>query len=186
MNTGRISARYAKALYEYAAENKKEKEVYDQMKFISEVLFLTPALTKALDNPRISSGKKKELLLTAAGPDAPFEFIRFVDLIIERKRESNLHLMSLVYQDIYRKMKGIVIGKLTTTKPVDSLQEVQMKKLVVDKTGGGEVDFISNTDPDIIGGFILQIGSYQLDASLSTQLKTIKDSLLRKNNNVRC
>ena len=180
MDTGRISARYAKALYEYAAERKKEKEIYDEMKFISEVLFLVPALTKALDNPRISSEKKKELLLTTAGPDVPPEFVRFIDFIIERKRESYLHFMSLVYQDIYRKMNGIVIGKLTTAQPVDSKQKGQMKKLVAGKTGG-EVDFVSDTNPDLIGGFILQIGTYQLDASLSNQLKMIKDSLLHKN-----
>ena len=182
MDTGRISARYAKALYEYAAENKKEKEIYEQMKFISEVFFLVPELTKELDNPRITSERKKELLLTAAGTKAPLEFVRFVDLVIERKRESYFHFMSLIYQDIYRKIKGIVIGKLTTPKPVDSQQEVQMKKLVSEKTGGSEVDFVSNTNPDIIGGFVLQIGTFQLDASLHTQLKMIKDSLLRQNN----
>ncbi len=184
MDTGRISARYAKALYEYAAENKKEKEIYEQMKFISDVFFLTPALTKALDNPRISSNKKKELLLALADNKATFELVRFFDLIIERKRESNLYLMSLVYQDIYRKMKGIVIGKLTTAQSVDSQQELQMKKLVAEKTDSQEVDFLTDTAPDIIGGFILQIGSFQLDASLSTQLKRIKDSLLRKSINV--
>jgi len=182
MDTGRISARYAKALYEYAAERKKEKEIYEQMKFISEVFFLTPALTKALDNPRISSEKKRELLLVAAGTNVPVEFVRFIDLIIERKRESFLHFMSLVYQDIYRRMKGIVVGKLITAQPVDSKQELQMKKLVAEKTGGGEVDFITDTDPDIIGGFVLQIGTYQLDASLCNHLKKIKDALLRKNN----
>ena len=181
MDTGRISARYAKALYEYAAERKKEKEVYEEMKLISDVFFLVPELTKALDNPRISSEKKKELLMTAAGSsDAPPEFVRFLDLIIERKRESYLHLMSLVYQDIYRKMKGIVIGKLTTAQSVESKQEERMKKLVAEKTGG-DVDFISNTNPDLIGGFVLQIGTYQLDASLCNQLKKIKDSLLLKN-----
>lgn len=182
MNTGRISARYAKALYEYAAENKKEKEIYDRMKFIAEVFFLTPALDKALDNPRISPERKKELLISAAGSDVPFEFLRFIDLIIERKRESNIHLMSLVYQDIYRKMNGIVIGKLTTAQPIDSSQEAQMRKLVAAKTGSEEVDFITNTDQDLIGGFVLQIGSYQLDASLSNQLKKIKNALLRNNN----
>jgi len=180
MDTGRISARYAKALYEYAAERKKEKEIYDEMKFISEVFFRVPEFTKSLDNPRISSEKKKELLVTAAGPDAPPEFIRFLDLIIARKREAYLHFMSMVYQDIYRKMKGIVIGKLFTAQSVDSQQEMRMKKMVAEKTGG-EVDFISDTNPDLIGGFVLQIGTYQLDASLSNQLKNIKDSLLLKN-----
>ena len=185
MDTGRISARYAKALYEYAAERKKEKEIYEEMKLISEVFSLVPALTKAMNNPRISSEKKRELLITAAGPDAPLEFIRFLDLIIERKRESYLHLMSLVYQDLYRKMKGVVTGKLTTVLPVDLQQETRMKEMVAEKTGG-EVDFITNTNPDLIGGFILQIGTYQLDASLSSQLKNIKNSLLNKNRIVGC
>jgi F-type H+-transporting ATPase subunit delta len=182
MDTGRISARYAKALYEYAAENKKEKEIYERMKFISDVFFLVPELTRELDNPRITSEKKKELLLTAAGSDVPVEFVHFVDLIIERKRESYLHFMSMVYQDIYRKIKGIVTGKLTTAQSVDPLLEKQIKKLVSEKTNDSEVDFISNTNPDIIGGFVLQIGTFQLDASLHTQLKTIKNSLLHQNN----
>ncbi len=180
MDTGRISARYAKALYEYAVDKKKEKEIYEEMKFISDVFFLVPELTKALDNPRISSEKKKELLITAAGPDVSPEFIRFLDLIIARKREAYLHFMSLVYQDIYRKTKNIVIGKLTTPQTVDSEQEARMKKMVADRTGG-EVDFISKTNPNLIGGFILQIGTYQLDASLSSQLKEVRDSLLVKN-----
>ena len=180
MDSGRISARYAKALYEYAAETKKEKEIYEEMKFISDIFFHVPEFTRALDNPRIPSEKKRELLITAAGPGAPPEFVRFLDLIIERKREAYLHFMSLVYQDIYRKTKGIVIGKLTTARSVTSKQEVRMKKMVAEKTGG-EVDFLSDTNPDIIGGFVLRIGTYQLDASLSNQLKTIKDSLLHKN-----
>jgi len=185
MDTGRISARYAKALYEYAAEKKKEKEVYEEMKLISEVFSLTPALTKAMNNPRISSEKKRELLLTAAGTDVSPEFIRFLDLVIAQKRESYLQLMSLVYQDIYRKMNGIVIGKLTTAQPVNSKEEVQMKKLVAEKPGE-DVDFVSNTNPDLIGGFVLQIGTYQLDASLSSQLKKIKNSLLQDNKARRC
>ena len=31
----------------------------------------------------------------------------------------------------------------------------------------------------LIGGFLLQVGTYQLDASVSSQLRIIKDSLLR-------
>jgi F-type H+-transporting ATPase subunit delta len=150
------------------------------MKFISEVFFLIPGLTKTLDNPRVSSEEKKELLITAAGSDVSPELTRFLDVIIERKREAYLHFMSLIYQDIYRKINGIVIGKLTTAQAVDSKQESQMKKMVAEKTGG-TVDFIANTNPNLIGGFVLQIGTYQLDASLSNQLKMIKDYFLRKN-----
>jgi F-type H+-transporting ATPase subunit delta len=179
MDVSRISARYAKALYEYAADREKEKEIYDEMKFISEVFFSVPHLTSSLDNPRIPSEKKKELLIMAAGTDVVFEFKRFVDLVIKHKREAYFHFISLKYQDIYRKKHGMVIGKLTTAQPVDKPEEERMKKVVADITQC-DVDFETKINPDIIGGFILQIGTYQIDASISNQLKRVKETLLHE------
>lgn len=180
MDAGRISARYAKALYEYAADRKKEEVIYEKMKFISDVFLSTPGLTKALDNPRISSKKKKELILSAAGNEVSPEFERFLDLVIKRKREVYFHFMSLIYQDVYRKANNIVIGKLTTAQPIGDQEEERMKAMVAEMTKG-EVDFDSEENPNIVGGFILQIGTYQIDASISSQLKKIKESLLLKN-----
>jgi F-type H+-transporting ATPase subunit delta len=176
MDVSRISSRYAKALYEYAADRKKEKEIYEEMKFISEIFFLVPKLVYALDNPRISSEKKKELIITAAGSNVVFEFKRFVDLVVEQKREALFHFMSLKYQDIYRKKNGIVIGKLTTAQPINKPEEEKMRKIIADITHS-DVDFETQINPDIIGGFVLKIGTYQIDASLSSQLKRIKEAL---------
>jgi len=178
MDNGRISARYAKALYEYAAERKKEETIYEEMKFISNVFSLTPGLAKALDNPRISSEKKKELIITAAGTGISAELRRFIDMVVERKREAYFQFISLMYQTVYRKENRIIIGKLTTVKPIDSQQEQRMKAIVAEKTQG-EVDFVSNVDPGLIGGFVLQVGTYQLDASVSNRLKMIKNALLQ-------
>ena len=178
MDSGRISTRYAKALYEYAAEREKEKTIYEEMKFISNVFFLTPELVKALDNPRISSETKKELIITAAGTGISAELKRFVDMVVEKKREPYFQFISLMYQTIFRKENNIVIGKLTTVQPVDSQQEKRMKEIVAEKTRG-EVDFIANVDPGLIGGFVLQVGTYQLDASVSNRLKVIKKTLLQ-------
>jgi len=180
MDNGRISARYAKALYGYAVDRKKEENIYEEMKLISEVFFLVPHLTTALSNPRISSDTKKELIINAAGSNVSPEFKRFLNLVIKQKRESYFHFISLVYQDIYRKAKNLVVGKLTTAQPINPAQEEAMQKTLAEKTGSN-VDFASKVEPAIIGGFILQVGTYQIDASLSNQLKKIKDSLLQKN-----
>jgi len=178
MDSGRISTRYAKALYEYAAERKKEETIYEEMKFISNVFFLTPGLAKALDNPRIASDIKRELIVTAAGAGMSAELKRFVDLVIERKREAYFQFISLMYQTIYRKENNIVIGKLTTVQPVDAQQERRMKEIVAEKTHGN-VDFVADVNPDLIGGFVLQVGTYQLDASVSSRLKMLKKALLQ-------
>ncbi|MCK9156930.1 MAG: F0F1 ATP synthase subunit delta [Paludibacteraceae bacterium] len=180
MDTGRISARYAKALYEYAVEKKQDTVIYEEMKLLSDSLFAVPEINKALLNPVISTEKKKELLITAAGTDVCPEFKRFLDLVVEKRREAYFHFISLVYQDVYRKANNIVIGKLSTATPVEAKEEERLRKIVSDRTKG-QVDFQTIINPDLVGGFILQVGTYQLDASISSQLKDIKDQLLKKN-----
>lgn len=180
MNTGRISARYAKALYEFAAENGQDGKVYEEMKALSNVMFDLPEINKTLLNPIVTAEKKKELLTTAVGTNVSAEFKRFLDFVIEKRREAYFHNISLVYQDIYRKANNIVIGKLTTATEIGEEEQMKMKKLVADITNSN-VDFVTNIDDNIVGGFILQVGTYQLDASVSSQLRNIKGELIRKN-----
>ena len=54
MNIGVISNRYAKALYQYAAEGQCEKQVYREMMTLADSYLQVPALRKALDNPLLS------------------------------------------------------------------------------------------------------------------------------------
>lgn len=186
MDTGRISARYAKALFEVAKEHNCEDKVYKEMETIADSFMDVPELKKALLNPQVNNDQRKMLLLSAAGNDKNpvcTEFDKFLNLVIERKRETYFQNISLVYQDLYRKDKNIVVGKLTTAVMPDDQVIAKMRSLVASYTNipaNGEVEFITKVDPNIIGGFQLQVGSDLLDASVLSQLQNIKKSLLEK------
>lgn len=133
MDTGRISVRYAKALLEVAEKNGSADKVYQEMETVSESFFSVPELMKALKNPHVSTDERKKLLLSAAGNEfspVSSEFSKFVDLVIDRKRESYFHSISLVFQDLYRKSNNIIIGKLTTAIDVSDEVKEKMKALV--------------------------------------------------------
>ena len=52
--------------------------------------------------------------------------------------------------------------------------------------GLAEVDFKTEVDPDLIGGFIVQVEDKRLDASIASQLKQIRKDLetrIRKTRN---
>ena len=106
------------------------------------------------------------------------EFEKFLDLVLEHKREAYFQTISLVYQDVYRKAKNIVVGRLETAQEVSKADKDKLKAIVEEKTNAN-VEFVTNVNPELIGGFLLQVGTYQLDASVSSQLRIIKDSLLR-------
>lgn len=180
MNTGKISARYAKALYKFAEERKHESDVYESMKLVSTSFFNVPQLREAMINPTISKQKKIDLLITAAGTDVCQEFTRFVNMVIENRREEYFQSISLVYQELYRKEKNIVISELVTASPVSDAEIERMRK-AVESVSTGTVEFETSVNPDLIGGFVLNVETYQLDASIKGQLRSIHDSLLNNN-----
>lgn len=189
MDTGRISVRYAKALLEVAQKNGSAEKVYNEMETVSESFFAVPDLKKAMMNPHVSNVERKKLLLSAAGNEGSpvsSEFSKFVDLVIDRKRETYFHSISLVFQDLYRKDNNIIIGKLTTAVEVSEQVKEKMKALVAQIANlplGGKVEFQSEVNPNLIGGFQLQVESNLLDASVASQLQDIRKTLIDKAHN---
>lgn len=183
MNVGIISMRYAKALMGYAQDNKVEDKIYQETSMLANSFATHPELRSTLDNPMLGEKEKLTLICNAAGINVSKEFIRFVKLVMREHREKYLQSMSLMYMDLYRKLKNISIGKLVTAWPVDKETENRMKQLIVNRTHG-TVDFNVKVEPEIEGGFILEIGTYRLDASVATQFRRVKQQFIEKNRRI--
>lgn len=181
MDTGIISARYAKALYAYAVDLKEEGLLYEKTKNLSQNFTAYKSLHKAMLDPTISSEDKAKLLTTAGGNITCKSYDRFIQLITENRRQSYAPMIALMYQKIYRKNKNIITGKLTVT--ATPREEILEKlKVMISSESGSEVDFTTHINPDIIGGFILDVDSNQLDASIKDQLAKIKKQLITVEN----
>lgn len=59
MNIGKISVRYARALYALASEQGVEQQLFEQVQHLSEVFFKMPELSDALSNPLFGSDDKE-------------------------------------------------------------------------------------------------------------------------------
>lgn len=183
MDAGIISMRYAKALMSFARENKAEDQVYREMQVLSDNLAKLADLRSAVSNPVLPASEKLSLVCNAAGMKVSEEFSKFIQLVLKERREKYLQSMSLMYIDLYRKLKNIAIGKLITAWPVSKETEDRMKQMVVRRTRG-TVEFETKIDPEIEGGFIFEVGTYRLDASVATQFKRIKRQFIEKNRRI--
>ncbi|QIK58464.1 F0F1 ATP synthase subunit delta [Dysgonomonas sp. HDW5A] len=183
MNSGMVSMRYARALFSYALEKKAEDTIFSEMKILSENLASSSQLRATLDNPVLSTRDKLELIKLAVGETISDVFVRFIQLVLHQRRENHLQTISLVYLDLYRKYKNISVGKLVTACPVDDTTINKIKQLVKQKEEG-TIEFVTEVDPKLGGGFILYIGTYRLDASVASQLSRIKSQLMSKNKKI--
>ena len=91
-------------------------------------------------------------------------------------KDTKLQFMAMSYITLYRKQKRIIRGKLTTAAPVTPCIKSKMQKVVEAKTQG-TVEFITEVDPDIIGGFILEYDTYKMDASVKSKLRSFLSQL---------
>jgi F-type H+-transporting ATPase subunit delta len=80
--------------------------------------------------------------------------------------------MAASYITLYRKQKNITRGRLITATTVTPATEQKMKQMVESNTQG-TVEFQTEINPDIIGGFILEYDTYRMDASVKTKLNSI-------------
>ncbi len=186
MNTGKISARYAKALYEFATEANVADKVYESMKIVFASFLNVEGLKDAIANPTISKETKKQLLNTMAGDSVCAEYTRFVDLVVENKREDYFQGIALVYQDLYRKKKNLVRATVVTACPISENEEKRFRQVLTNVTDA-DIDFDATVDPSLIGGFVMEVETYQLNASIKSQLDSIRDRLRYSNSeNVQC
>ena len=173
MELGVISVRYARALLKSALEQKIEDKVYQEMQTLSKSYLQVPELRQTIDNPMLDNGKKESLLVTASGGSGISSLTkRFISLVMAEGRESALQLMAASYITLYRKQKNITRGKLITAVAVTPEIERKMRQRVESRTQG-TVEFQTEVNPEIIGGFILEYDTYRMDASIQNQLRQI-------------
>lgn len=183
MYAGAISMRYAKALLLFANESKTAESVYQEALRLVQSFEEVAALRQAMDNPILSKVEKKRLLSTAAGGNVSDETERFFMLVLQKKREKYIVAMMRSYIVLFRQQENISVGKLTTAVPMAPKEVERIRRIVVDYKGGS-AEFSTKVDSAIEGGFIFEIGTYRLDASIANQIRRVKKQFIEKNRRI--
>lgn len=180
MDLGIISMRYAKALLKLACENGEDDKVYAEMQTLAASFNRVPTLQKALTNPVASAGEKERLLqLAICGQNSPSATSQaFIALIVKKKRTDVMMFVAHSFCSLYREKHHIIQARLVVPTEVEEKVVGQLRQ-VVERKSSGNIQFEMEVKPEIEGGFILEYGTYRLDASLRTQISKIKRQLTK-------
>ena len=176
MDIGVISVRYARALLKSAVEQKLDETVYREMQLLAKSYVDVPQLRQTIAGPMLSKDKKETLLLTAVGGEPTPLTRAFIALVLKEDREPVMQFIANSYVTLYRQEKNVIRGRLITAARVSPATEQKMRRMVESKTNG-TVEFETEVNPDIIGGFILEYDTYRMDASVKAKLNTILQAL---------
>ena len=181
MNTGLLSVRYARALFEAAKRHNGEEHVYQDMQRMAQCYIEVPRLRNETANPLLQKKTKRNLMTSAIGNDKAHPLsLAFIDMVLKEGREDIMQFMANAYITIYRKDKHITPARLITSTPLTTLQKSRIEELVRKRMAEGSVELEAVVDKHIIGGFVLDFDNKRLDASLRTELKELRKLLEQK------
>jgi F-type H+-transporting ATPase subunit delta len=178
MQNPRLAGRYAKSLIGLAIEKNQLDQVYNDMLYLQSVCRESREFVVILRSPVITPDKKKAILESVTNGKVSEMVAGFNRLLILKGREASLPEIITAFIEQYKVIKEIFVVKLTTaTEASESL-----KSTIVDKiratTSLQNIELKTEVDPDIIGGFVLQIGDNLVDASISYDLNMIKQQFM--------
>ena len=176
MDTGLMSRRYAKALADYSSERKEEARVYGEIQQLSKLYRQEHLLLEALQSPVLPVEEKVSAFSHLSPTPLSKSLEDFIRLVIRHHRESSLYLMFLSFMDLYRERHNIREAELVTASPVGEEVEEALRKRV-QEWSKCTIDFNRKVHPALIGGIIFRMGDDLIDASLSTQIRLLRNRL---------
>ncbi len=174
MTETRVASRYVKSLLGLAEEQKAVEAVHNDMLLFAKVADENQAFALMLRNPIIKHDKKKEILEKIFKGKVHTLTLAIFDIITRKNREGILIDIAKQFHTAYNEYKGITKGIVITATPLDATLRKELEQIVKKISDTKDVELIEKVDAEMIGGFVLNVGDRQIDASIKNKLKELK------------
>lgn len=172
----RVSRRYARALFDLVQENGVTEKACADMKHIRSAFGASQELRVLMKSPIVREARKQRILARLFEGRVDPLVLQYLRIIVRKQRAALIEGISGAFIEVYNEAMGIETVRLTTAQPVDLVlreKAFQVASGLTDK----QIAFREVIDPDIIGGFILNLGDRQYDASIRTRLSRLRRHL---------
>jgi ATP synthase F1 delta subunit len=167
-----IAQVYARSLFEVASEQDKLDVVKQQLGEFADALHGNRELAVFFFSPYFSAVEKKDGLHKAVEGADP-AVMNFLEALIERHRMPAIFRIRTDFEALYDKTNKLLPVTVTSAVELDSETIESLGKRIGEQTGN-EIELTSKVDPEILGGIVLRVGNFIMDASIRTRLEQLR------------
>jgi F-type H+-transporting ATPase subunit delta len=172
-----IAEVYARSLFEVAQESDKLDEIHEELGQFADALSDSRELQMFLFSPYFSSEEKKDGIgkIIDGGNE---NFVRFLELLAERHRVPALFRIRREFDRKWAEAHKLLSVTITSAVELDDDIQKDLREKIEQETGR-TVEFDAKVDPDVLGGLVLQVGNFVMDASVRSRLEKLRKQVAR-------
>lgn len=171
-----VAKRYAKAFLLLAQEKNSVPQYQEELQLVSEHISSIDGFTDYLRSFLVPPEKKKELFKRAFSAVVSLSTMNFINLVIDKRRESLLLEIYEEFEALAAEANNIVKGEIYTARAVPEAALTELMASLSEKTGK-KIVLIPKIDPSLIGGVVVKIGDKVVDATIKSQLASLKQRM---------
>jgi F-type H+-transporting ATPase subunit delta len=174
-----IASRYARALVEVVLEQKLDADVArEQLNSFAEAVRESNDLRRVWESPAVPSEQKRAVLDAIVGQMSAFKAIRnFMAVIIDHRRIPMLHEIARQFAVELDAQLGFVEAEVSSARQLSTEEKRQLESQV-ERLTGKKVRAQYTSDPGLLGGVVVRVGSTIYDGSIRGQLEKMKRELI--------
>ncbi len=167
-----VATVYARSLFEVASERGVLGDVREQLGQFADALDQNRELATFFFSPYFSTKEKKEGLERAV-QDAEPTFLNFLQALLERNRMTAIFRIRAEYELLWDEENKLIPVQVTSAVSLgeDTVRSIGDR---ISEQTGSEVELSSDVDPEILGGIVLRVGNFILDASIRNRLNQLR------------
>ena len=179
MVTGSLARRYARAILELGTEHRNLDQLGAQLRALAQAMKVSDELLSSLTNPAIRRADRRKVIDALLQRVGASQHVRnVVYILLDGERLASLPAISREVDAMIEARSGRISAEVTSARPLDAAELAQISA-ALEKLSGKQVSITRREDPDLLGGVVAKVGDTVYDGSLRTQLRSLRDELIK-------
>ena len=167
-----IAQVYARALFEVADERDVLDPVKEQLGQFADAMSANREMAIFFFSPYFSTEEKKDGLHRVIDGAEPV-FMNFLETLVERHRMPVIYRIRERYVQLWDRANKLLPVEITSAIELDDSTVAAISQRIGAQTGE-RIELTRTVDPEILGGIVLRVGNFILDASIRNSLNQLR------------
>lgn len=144
---------------------------------VAALLAAEPRVRAFLETPRVDAAAKKEALERALQGKVPPLFLRFVQVVVDKRRQGLLREIAAQYAALADERAGRLRARVTLPQAPDAALQEEIGRQLEARFGKPVVATFA-VDPALVGGIVVRVGDQTLDGSIRSRAAALRRHLM--------
>jgi F-type H+-transporting ATPase subunit delta len=177
MNESTIGRNYAEALLTLAKKSGDVEQWGGLLNAIGAAMRDDKTLRSFLESPKLAASQKIEILEKALGKKVPQLFLRYIEIVVQKRRQMLIPTIATEYQTLIDESENRLHANVTVARSPSEPEKDALARQLSRLLGKRVVPHISE-NPAILGGLIVRVGDTVMDGSVRKRLAVLKQRML--------